>query len=1266
MRKLLLQNGRWSLFLIALAALLGGGAAAHASADTWSWQNPLPQGNSLEDVSCPSPTLCKSVGAGGAIMSWDGADWTLDSSPTNASLNAVSCASTTSCKAVGNNGAILSWDGVAWTADASGTTESLRGVSCPSATMCKAVGANGTLRSWDGASWSGEISGTSNTLAAVACPTAGFCKAVGHDIFVTGGMVLSWSGAAWSADTLPMDTRQLYAVSCSATNQCKAAGLSGEVVSWNGTTWTADTTGFGAIRAIACNSATQCRIVGDSGIAGAWNGSTWSFESSGTAAFLSGLACPSGSSCKAVGVAGRIQTWNGSAWSAEEPSGDTFLIPLYAVTCPSASLCKAVGSSRILSWNGSSWSVDGTPSGLIRAVSCPSPTLCKAVGFSGVIFSWNGAAWSSETSGTTNNLNGVDCPSTTQCKAVGDSGTILSWNGTSWSPDTSGTTNFLFAVSCPSTTLCKAVGNFGSTRSWNGSAWSAETTGSAVSHLGISCPSTSSCKAVAAGGLIRSWNGSTWAYDVSPTTTELRAVSCSSPTRCKAVGPGGATVSFDGVSWSNDLTPSANDLNGVGCAPSSPQCVTVGAVTSILATNLEGPPSTATPTVTPTPPSTSTPTSTPTSPPSQGGPDFVVNSAADSSDGDCDVLGSGAGNQDCTLREAVVAANSNPDTSTITFDIPSGAGCSAVNVCTILLGSTLPSITRPLAIDGAANAASITLDGGNGEAGGVRIMATSSSATSLSLTALNLVDGSSTAGSAISSAFVSLTITNCTFANNYASGGAGAVHADNRPVSIVNTTFHANKGTSAGAVLQGGLGIGAQMTIINSTFSQNTSTFSPSTGAASIYSNGSPVVLRNTILVKPGASTNNNCLGSGGGSFSANGFNFANDSTCGSATNSAGILLDPLGNNGGPTLTQVPSAGSVVIDAGDPAVCSAGPVSNLDQRGYFRPAGAQCDSGAVETASGPPPTATPTGTSTHTPTDTMTPTATATLLPHDSVVLPVKPLTFKLTSRNETVVKNINVKVVNADIHDAGIGHLIQLSVSNGECPSGTVAGLPDFDKDTPGNQDTVLLAAGKSAKATIPIEASSGNYSTFNRKAPARCVMHISVSSPDGDDPTPGNNSVPLEINVIDANDGEQSAVHESFIVSLKPLKITIGDGDATKSKTTKVKVGNADILPEAEEPGDLLTVVALDDDCPAGTLGIADYDGDAAGEQNTVTVAGGKTQSGKLKVTATSTEFTARNPKSPARCVAAVSVSGPGGDTDGNNGTSNLVIDVYDGNDF
>jgi CSLREA domain-containing protein len=77
--------------------------------------------------------------------------------------------------------------------------------------------------------------------------------------------------------------------------------------------------------------------------------------------------------------------------------------------------------------------------------------------------------------------------------------------------------------------------------------------------------------------------------------------------------------------------------------------------------------------------------------PPQGGPTFTVNKADDHNDSVCSVA-------DCSLREAITAANATPNGTSpdqITFSIAGGAPH------TVSVTSALPSITGPVSIDGA-------------------------------------------------------------------------------------------------------------------------------------------------------------------------------------------------------------------------------------------------------------------------------------------------------------------------------------------------------------------------------------------------------------------------------------------------------------------------------------------------------------------------------------------------------------------------------------
>ena len=82
---------RSAAMILVVVVILGRGAtpAAHASTDTWLWQNPLPQGNSVNAVSCTAPNWCKAVGDKGLLFAWDGASWSIESSPTAVSVRGV-------------------------------------------------------------------------------------------------------------------------------------------------------------------------------------------------------------------------------------------------------------------------------------------------------------------------------------------------------------------------------------------------------------------------------------------------------------------------------------------------------------------------------------------------------------------------------------------------------------------------------------------------------------------------------------------------------------------------------------------------------------------------------------------------------------------------------------------------------------------------------------------------------------------------------------------------------------------------------------------------------------------------------------------------------------------------------------------------------------------------------------------------------------------------------------------------------------------------
>lgn len=218
------------------------------------------------------------------------------------------------------------------------------------------------------------------------------------------------------------------------------------------------------------------------------------------------------------------------------------------------------------------------------------------------------------------------------------------------------------------------------------------------------------------------------------------------------------------------------------------------------------------------------------------------------------------------------------------------------------------------------------------------------------------------AGGALFSYAQQTRITNSTFALNDAYG-----HSDSGNPTIGAGTAH------GGAIHLGGAATAA---IRFSTIVSNTVRFNQA-GAGGLATGGgieaTSAVLTGTIVAKNSnatTSTPSNC--SPTANFTSGGYNLSDVVGCnftgsGDAQNATSPNLGPPANNGGPTvgsaaqpavlLTLLPGAGSPAIDTGG---TSATGCPSTDQRGASRPAGPQCDKGAVEAGSPPPATPTPT------------------------------------------------------------------------------------------------------------------------------------------------------------------------------------------------------------------------------------------------------------------------------------------------------------------
>ncbi len=176
-----------NLYTFIIALFFVNGAMAQ-----WYWQNPIPQGNSLQSVFFPSPNIGYAVGWDGTIIKTNdsGTNWTVLSSGNKNDFNSVFFIDPNTGYAVGGSGTILKTTngGTSWTGMSSGSTNDLSAVFFTNANTGYTVGINGTiLATNDGGGPLGvnEDNPISNSLKLYPDPT---CKELTVETVETGSL----------------------------------------------------------------------------------------------------------------------------------------------------------------------------------------------------------------------------------------------------------------------------------------------------------------------------------------------------------------------------------------------------------------------------------------------------------------------------------------------------------------------------------------------------------------------------------------------------------------------------------------------------------------------------------------------------------------------------------------------------------------------------------------------------------------------------------------------------------------------------------------------------------------------------------------------------------------------------------------------------------------------------------------------------------------------------------------------------------------------
>ena len=190
-----------------------------------------------------------------------------------------------------------------------------------------------------------------------------------------------------------------------------------------------------------------------------------------------------------------------------------------------------------------------------------------------------------------------------------------------------------------------------------------------------------------------------------------------------------------------------------------------------------------------------------------------------------------------------------------------------------------------------------------------------------------------------------MTVEGSTISGNVTGDVAGGIRSLGT-TSVVNSTISGNTSTAwhGGGIFH----TDGSLVVTNSTIVDNIAPAGTASGVV-VATFGVPADMTLTNSIMGGRDGALACFAEGGASavITSAGGNIDNDGSCFlTATGdqpSTDALLGPLADNGGPTLTHAPGAGSPAIDSALAAACPP-----ADQRGVTRPQGAGCDVGSVE------------------------------------------------------------------------------------------------------------------------------------------------------------------------------------------------------------------------------------------------------------------------------------------------------------------------------
>ncbi len=620
-----------------------------ARALEWSWQNPLPQGNWINDLWVAADGTVYAAGRRGTALRYQEGVWDFLTGYSDYEYRGVWGDGAGKVYFAGSyldgaqwRGVIAAYDGESWN-ELTHTATYVTDIWGSSPDDIFVTGPSTSVLHYDGVSWTHLSTGGSFTLNSVWGSSPGNVFAVGFN-----GRILRYDGISWAEMASPT-ANQLLSVWGFSGEDVYAGGELGTLLHYDGISWSEiELPGWGAVRGIWGRGGDDIRLAGDFGEIHRFDGQDWTLETNPARVDLR-AAGGSGGRAAVGGRAGLVMiSDNGGPWEAVAGDPDPPNIKAFWGAGPDNVF--AVGGyfygkgkelhGPVFHFDGTSWTEQTRVKEELFSVWGTGEGEVFAGGNDGTILHYDGADWTVMTIGSTTQIRGFWGGSGTDVFAVGgyfymDDGirsAILIWHydGEEWTvlPSPGSGEPILRGIWGDSPNDIFAVGGYSyqgqyqhAVYRYDGELWSEINTGLTNYLTGVWGSGPDDVYAIPYAGRIIRYDGSSWAVAPnSPEFANLDGIWGSGRDDIYAVGNNGRIWHHDGDSWSRLPSPTGQDLNAVWL-PSAGDVFLAGMEGAILRGREEGtsnltPTPSPSPSLTPTPSNTPTATATPTASPS--------------------------------------------------------------------------------------------------------------------------------------------------------------------------------------------------------------------------------------------------------------------------------------------------------------------------------------------------------------------------------------------------------------------------------------------------------------------------------------------------------------------------------------------------------------------------------------------------------------------------------------------------------------------------